>query len=197
MALPRPPLLFISDRRIEIAESALAGGCRWISLREKQLAPADRLALLRQLLELAEPFGAVITVHADVEAARRAGAAGVHLPAGNEAGAARRALGPDALIGLSTHDEDEISRAARDGADYVTFSPIFTSPGKPGYGPALGIEALREAARSGLPILALGGVTAETAPDCLEAGARGVAVMGAIAAAADPAAAAAGLIAAL
>ncbi len=175
----------------------MAGGCRWISLREKQLAPADRLALLRRLLELAEPFGAVITVHADVEAARRAGAAGVHLPAGNEAGAARRALGPDALIGLSTHDEDEISRAARDGADYVTFSPIFTSPGKPGYGPALGIEALREAAGSGLPILALGGVTAETAPDCLEAGARGVAVMGAIAAAADPAAAAAGLIAAL
>lgn len=175
----------------------MAGGCRWISLREKQLAPADRLALLRQLLELAEPFGAVVTVHADVDAARQAGAAGVHLPAGGDARAARRALGAEALIGLSTHTADEISRAARDGADYVTFSPIFISPGKPGYGPALGLEVLREAAGLGPPILALGGVTAETARGCLEAGAQGVAVMGAIAAAADPAAAAAGLIAAL
>ncbi|MDX1421679.1 MAG: thiamine phosphate synthase, partial [Kiloniellales bacterium] len=71
----------------------------------------------------------------------------------------------------------------------ATQSPIFATASKPGYGPALGLAGLAEAAAAGLPVLALGGVTAERAPACLRAGAAGVAVMGAVMAARDPAAA--------
>ncbi len=88
MRLPEPPILVITDRRQarrpleEVAEAAFAGGCRWLSLREKDLDPAARLALLRRLAAIGRGWGASVMVHADIEAARAAGAAGVHLPAG-------------------------------------------------------------------------------------------------------------------
>jgi len=92
--------------------------------------------------------------------------------------AARRRLGQAALVGVSAHGLDDL-RGARDaGGDYATLSPIFPSPSKPGYGPALGLAALHEAAGLGLPVLALGGVTAAAARACRDAGAHGVAVMG-------------------
>ena len=77
--------------------------------------------------------------------------------------------------------------AARYGADYATLSPIFATPSKPGYGPALGPAALRAARACGLPVIALGGVTAETARPCHEAGAAGIAVMGGLMRSRDPA----------
>ena len=142
--LPDPPLLVITDRKqaggnlIALAEAVFRGGGRWLSLREKDLAPRARLALLRELVACARGFDALVTVHADVEAAASAGAAGVHLPAGAAVQAARARLGPEALIGVSAHDRAEIELAAASGADYVTLSPIFASASKPGYGPALG-----------------------------------------------------------
>jgi len=93
--------------------------------------------------------------------------------------AARRTLGPAALIGVPAHSLCEVARARDAGADYATLSPIFASPSKPGHGPALGLGAPAEAARMGLPVLALGGVTVDEARGCVEAGATGIAVMGA------------------
>ena len=195
MRLPVPPLLVISDRRQalrpleEIAEAAFAGGCRWFSLREKDLPPAERRALLGALMVLGRRNGATVTVHEDIDAAVAAGADGVHLPSGGSPKAARSRL-PGALIGASAHSAEEASALLRAGADYVTVSPVFLTESKPGYGPALGLDDLaRIVTQASGPVIALGGISAETAPLCLAGGAQGVAVMGEVMRAADPRAA--------
>ena len=204
MKLPRPPLLVITDRRaarqplLEIADACFAGGGRWLSLREKDLPHDERVALLRGLVTMGERYGARVMVHEDVAAARAAGAAGVHLPAGGSPAAARHTLGEGALIGLSAHDYADIVHAETEGADYVTLSPIFETASKPGYGPALDVDELADlAAKSVLPVLALGGIDAASAGRCLAAGAAGIAVMGAVMASADPRAATSALVAGL
>ena len=198
-SLPAPPLLVISDRSqarrplVEIAAAAFAGGCRWFSLREKDLSPEECRDLLRALVALGRRFGATITVHDDIEAAVAAGADGVHLPGGGGPAAARRRL-PVGLIGISAHSPQEAAAHLAAGADYVTLSPIFLTTSKPGYGPALGLDVLAEAARLSpgpvvAPVIALGGITADNAAACLAAGASGIAAMGEIMRAADPEAA--------
>ena len=192
MKLPVPPLLVISDRRQarrpleEVAEAVFAGGCRWFSLREKDLTPEERRVLLGELVSLGRRFGAVVTAHEDIEAVAAIGADGVHVPGGGNPDAVRARL-PGALIGASAHSADEAAALLRAGADYVTVSPVFMTASKPGYGPALGLEALASvAARSPGPVVALGGITPENAAQCIAAGARGVAVMGEIMRSVDP-----------
>jgi len=190
-ALPAPPLLIITDRRQaacdlrDLAEAAFRAGARWLSLREKDLEAEARFDLLRALVALGARHGAKVTLHGQPGEAAEADAAGLHLPAGASVAEARERLGTRALIGISVHDEAELAAAA--GADYVTVSPVFPSASKPGYGPALGPGGLRALVRrAACPVIALGGVTAATAPDCLQAGAAGVAVMGPIMRAPDP-----------
>ena len=192
MNLPDLPLLVVSDRihtrrpLTEIAEAAFRGGCRWFSLREKDLPAAERRVLLADLVELGRPFGAVVMAHEDIDSVEAVSAAGVHLPAGSDPAAVGRRL-PRGLIGVSAHSENEAGAQLRAGADYVTLSPIFLTDSKPGYGPALGLDALAAAAaKAPGPIVALGGITPDNAAACLAAGARGVAVMGEIMRAADP-----------
>jgi thiamine-phosphate pyrophosphorylase len=188
--LPEPPLLVITDRRLAgarglevVVASAVEGGARWVSLREKDLPRVEQAALLARL---ARP-GLTLLVHGDVALAAELKLVGVHLPAGGDIAAARRRLGPDTLIGLSTHSVAEA--VAAQGADYVTLSPIFRSESKPGYGPTLGPAALHEAhRRAPCPVVALGGVAAETIPDLVAAGAAGVAMMGGIMRSPEPAA---------
>jgi thiamine-phosphate pyrophosphorylase len=190
--LPVPPLLVISDRHQarrpleEVAEAVFAGGCRWFSLREKDLPPEERRALLTALVAAGRRFGAVVTAHEDIEAVAAAGADGVHLPSGGSAAAVRAGL-PSALIGASAHSADEAAALLRAGADYVTVSPIFVTASKPGYGPALGLEGLaRIVSQAPGPVIALGGITPENAGLCLSSGACGIAVMGDVMRAADP-----------
>jgi thiamine-phosphate pyrophosphorylase len=199
--LPDPPILIVTDRRQacrpleEMAEAVFAGGGRWLSLREKDLDAAERVALLRRLVALGRACGATVTVHEDIAAARAAGAAGVHLPTGASPVAARQMLGAGALVGGSAHDEAELAALAAGGADYATLSPIFPSASKPGYGPPLGLDRLaRAAAATTLGLVALGGVDADNAARSIAAGAAGVAAMGEVMRAADPAAVMAGLI---
>ena len=192
MSLPVPPLLVISDRHQarwpleEVAKAVFAGGCRWFSLREKDLPPDKRRALLAALLAMGRRCGAVVTAHEDVEAVLAVHAGGVHLPSGGSPEAARTRL-PNALIGASAHSADEAAALLGAGADYVTVSPVFLTAGKPGYGPVLGVEGLaRIVAEVSGPVVALGGITPANAGLCLSAGARGIAVMGEIMRAADP-----------
>lgn len=193
MSLPRPPLLLITSRELaacpvpDVVAAALAGGCRWVSVREKELPPLERRTLVCEIVALAEPHGATVTVHDDLEAAALAD--GIHLPRTGSPAEARRRLGPGALIGCSAHSLAEAERAAEAGADYVTLSPIFLTDSKPGYGPALGLDALSDiAGRVRLPVIALGGIGPENARDCVLAGAAGVAVMGSVMRAEKPAA---------
>lgn len=203
MRLPVPPLLVISDRRQacrpleEVAEAIFAGGCRWLSLREKDLPATERRALLSALVGLGRRWGATVTIHEDVGAAVMAGAAGAHLPSGGSPKAARARL-PGGLIGASAHSSEEASALLGSGADYVTLSPVFLTASKPGYGPAIGLDGLaRLVARISAPVIALGGINAANAPLCLSAGASGVAVMGEVMRATDPQAVVEAMLAAI
>jgi thiamine-phosphate pyrophosphorylase len=200
LKLPVPPLLVISDRSqarrplVEVAEASFAGGCRWFSLREKDLPAAERHGLLGALIALGRRWGATVTVHEDLDAAVAAGASGVHLPSRGSPEATRTRL-PCGLIGASAHSAEEASRLLRSGADYVTVSPVFVTASKPGYGPALGLEGLsRIVALAPGPVVALGGITAANTAACRAAGAQGIAIMGEIMRAADPRAAVEGIL---
>jgi thiamine-phosphate pyrophosphorylase len=203
-AIPSPPLLVISDRSlcrgdvIDVLAAAFRGGARWAMLREKDL-PLDALrALARRLVAAAEPFGATVLINGDAELAIEIGAAGVHLPQGRSVALARDLLGPEALIGVSVHSPEEAHAAQAAGADYATLSPVFVTESKPGYGPALGlVEFARIAGDVEMPLVALAGIDAANAGGCIEAGAAGIAVMGGIMRAANPAAAAAALVRAI
>src|SRR5262249_31123953 len=133
--LPSPPLLVISDRSqarlavVEIAAAAFRAGCRWFSLREKDLPSAERRDLLWPLGALGHSFGATVTAHDDIEAVVAVGADGVHLPGGGDPRAARRRL-PGGLIGVSAHSPEDAARQLAAGADYVTLSPIFLTDSK-------------------------------------------------------------------
>jgi thiamine-phosphate pyrophosphorylase len=192
----------MADRPLAgVAKAALAGGCRWILVREKDLACDELSALVQAIVRQAEPYGALVSVSGDADVAHETGAKGVHLPqSGTGASAiadARARLGPCALIGVSAHSIDEAATAARDGANYVTFSPIFLTASKPGYGPSLGVDGLaKAAARIAIPIVALAGIDASNVASCRDAGAAGVAVMGAVMRAKDPAAVMRAMIAA-
>jgi len=186
------PLLVITDRHqahqpLEtIAAEVGRGGGRWLMFRDKDLPARERRELAGRLAKIAAEQGFALSVSADVDLACAVGAAGVHLQAATQVARARERLA-DAIIGVSAHSVADVAAAAAAGADYVTLSPIYLTESKPGYGPALGIEALRAAAGHGIPVLALAGVTSATAAACLAAGADGVAVMGEVMRADDPA----------
>jgi thiamine-phosphate pyrophosphorylase len=128
----------------------------------------------------------MIMAHDDLDAVVATGAGGVHLPAGSDPKAAR-ALLPDGRIGVSAHSPAEAAAMIAAGADYVTISPIFPTDSKPGYGPALGLAGLAEAAAiANGPVVALAGINPDNARSCIEAGAAGIAVMGEVMRAPDP-----------
>ncbi|BBF93194.1 thiamine phosphate synthase [Blastochloris tepida] len=200
MPLPAPPLLLITDRRQAarpldaVLAAALKAGCRWASLREKDLPDAEQVALALRLKPVARRFGAVLTLHGTPELAKAAGLDGVHLPDGADAAHARAVLGPSALIGVSQHRPGPADRAA----DYVIAAPVFLTASKPGYGPALGLDGLAAmVAEAGRPVVALGGIASQQVPDCLKAGAAGIAVMGGVMRADDPGAEVAALLASM
>jgi thiamine-phosphate pyrophosphorylase len=191
--LPSPPLLLVTDRGqarrplAHIVAEACAAGCRWISLREKDLGEAELLGLARSLLPLARRWGANLTLHGSASLARAADLDGVHLPAGGNGPASRTMLGPGALIGLSVHQVTEAARLASGCLDYLIAGPVYATPSKPGYGPALnpsGVAAI--AGASAIPLIAIGGITAETVLEVMRSGATGIAVMGAIMRSAKP-----------
>jgi thiamine-phosphate pyrophosphorylase len=193
MKLPQPPLLLITDRTLtqrpllEVVTLALAGGCRWIMVREKDLAPPNQAALVKASSAAAQPYAATVSVNGNLAVAASCGVNAIHLPQGQSVAAARQQFGPGGLIGVSAHSLVEAQYATAAGADYVTLSPIFPTPSKPSYGPALGLEELRRvAAALPIPIIALGGITPDSIARCRGAGAAGAAVMGAVMQAAHP-----------
>jgi thiamine-phosphate pyrophosphorylase len=185
--LPFPPLLLVTDRRQarlpleEIVASACAGGCRWLSLREKDLPADAQVTLAQSLMPIARRFGARLTLHGDAELARAAGLAGVHLSARGDAAAARAKLGPHALVGISIHSAAEAAMLDPEVLDYAIAGPAYLTASKPGYGPALGPDGLDAICRAApVPVVAIGGIEAKNAAAVMAAGAAGIAVMGSV-----------------
>jgi len=204
MMLPDPPLLLVTDRQQarrplrEIVEAALQAGCRWISLREKDLPSDEQILLARSLLPLAHGVGAKLSLHGDAALAHNAGIDGVHLPAGSDPAAARVLLGPGKIVGVSIHTVTEAEAIDPEFADYALAGPAFETASKPGYGPEIGRKGLAEISRAArVPVLAIGGVNVARLAELIAAGAAGAAVMGGVMRAADPARETAALIATL
>jgi thiamine-phosphate pyrophosphorylase len=191
--LPAPPLLLVTDRRqarrplTEIVRQALEAGCRWISVREKDLPEDEQISILRMLMPMARRHGARLTLHGEAALAAACNADGVHLPSGRDPRAARAALGPGKLIGVSIHTVTEAERIDREAVDYALAGPAYETPSKPGYGPEIGRIGLTAITRAApVPILAIGGLNAMRAAEVMAAGAVGIAVMGGIMRATDP-----------
>lgn len=190
-----PRLYLVTDglaaagRRIEdVVEAAVRGGVTAVQLRDKGADDAALAETARRLKDRLAPAGVPLIINDRVEAARRAGAAGVHL--GQSDGSpeeARRLLGPLAVIGLSVETPSQALAAAGLDIDYLGVSPVFATPTKPSAGPAWGLDGLRALrAETDLPLVAIGGINAGNAASVLAAGADGLAVVSAIMGAADP-----------
>jgi len=167
-------------------EAAMAGGVDWLQVRDRSLEGSELLAFTDAVRSAAP--GARLVVNRRTDVALAADADGVHL--GFDAvdiETTRELMGEEVLVGVSCHSAQEVRRA--DAASYAQLAPIFPPLSKPADRTPLGLDALR-AARGGIPVLAQGGIEASNVAACIEAGAAGVAVTGAIALAADPAAAA-------
>jgi thiamine-phosphate pyrophosphorylase len=170
--------LLPGDRFLRGIEAAFRGGVRSLQLREKDLAPAELLALARRIKTIARRYGAKLFVNDRADIAELAGADGVHLPATGIPVAEVKKLFPRLLAGVSTHSLESARKAEADGADFITFSPIFDTPSKRRYGPPQGLDRLREVAgKTGIPVLALGGIKADTVRLVLDQGAYGVALI--------------------
>jgi thiamine-phosphate pyrophosphorylase len=157
----------------EVAARASRDGVEMIQIRAKQLSARDLDSLVRTVLRVARNASVLVNTRTDVALA--CGAHGVHLPAGSMSPETIRRIAPAGfLVGVSCHTLDELQAAEREGADFAVYGPVFPSVTK-SLSP-IGIEAFREAVASvRLPVYALGGVTAENAPQCIQAGAAGVA----------------------
>ena len=178
------------------AAHLLAGGCRLVQLRAKSWEKPEIERVARLLVTRCRDAGATFIVndHADIAAA--VDADGVHVgQLDAPTPAVRAVLGPDRILGRSTHSLDQVRNAAQ-GADYVAFGPIWptTRGGRPKG--VRGVDALRQAraAVPGVPLVAIGGIDAARLPEVIAAGADAWAVIGAVALAADPVAATRALI---
>ena len=171
-----------------VVADALAGGVKAVQLREKDLPARQLLELALELRGLTRRYGARLLINDRVDVALAVDADGVHLgAAGITVAAARRILGSDKLIGYSAHGVAEALAAQRDGADFVTFGPVYHTPSKAPYGPPLGVDRLAEAAAAlAVPVFALGGVVVHTIPEVIAAGASGIALISAIISSPDP-----------
>jgi thiamine-phosphate pyrophosphorylase len=173
-----PRLLVLTDRTQcrdglpATVAAAVESGARAVVLREKDLPLPERAALARELDELLAPVGGVL-VWAGL--AGSAGAHAVHLSGDDDLPVPR-----PAVLGRSCHSTADLARARAEGCDHVFLSPVFSTRSKPGYGPALGLAGLADLAHLGPPAYALGGIGPDEVAGCLAAGARGVAVMGAV-----------------
>jgi thiamine-phosphate pyrophosphorylase len=179
------PLLIVTNRHLthrdllDVIDEAVSAGAGWVWFRDKDLERVERFELARRIQKMIGKR-AVLSIGADVDLACDVGVSSVHLSMSADVKAAREKLGAESLIGLSAHSLADVLAAKSVGANYVTLSPIFATQSKPGYGPELGLSALSAATALDIPILALGGIQPENIQRVLNAGASGVALMGAI-----------------
>jgi thiamine-phosphate pyrophosphorylase len=176
----------------EILRPALQGGVDVVQLRDKAAEDREIVEAGRVFRRLCDAYDALFIVNDQPELAIACAADGVHLGQDDASPAeVRRLIGPDSLLGLSTHSPPEIEAAG--GVDYLSVGPVYKTPTKPEYEP-VGLELVRWAAEhSTVPFFAIGGIDRTNVDEILGAGASRIAVVRAIRDAADPGEAARGL----
>ena len=166
------------SRFLNALEEALQGGVRCLQLREKSLNSKDLLTLALEVKPLVQRYNAKLFINDRADIAVMAGADGVHLTEASVQASEVKNNFPELIVGVSTHSLEGARLAETQGADFITFSPIYETPSKTSYGPPQGLDPLRQVTQSArLPVLALGGITLHRVPECLEHGAFGVAVI--------------------
>src|ERR1700751_2725484 len=190
--IARPIVCYVTDRKalsgektpselLDKIRAAAAAGVDWVQIREKDLPARELLALVRDAVAL----GSVrIIVNDRLDVALAAGAAGVHLghasaPARDVVGWCRAGNAPaDFLVGVSCHSLEGAQEAENAGASYTYFGPIYETPSKIPFGKPHGIEELGQVANAvTIPVIAIGGINASNAPQCLRAKAAGIAAI--------------------
>ena len=184
-----------AERLPEVVDAALRGGVTAVQLRAKTATTLEQLELARTLKDVCRPAGAPLIINDRVDVALAAEADGAHVGHIGEEDLsptdARRLLGPDAVVGVSVGSAQEARLATAQGASYVSAGPMFATSTKLNAGPAVGETLLRQVrAATGLPLVVIGGITADRAAALYAAGADGMCVGAAILRAPDPEAAA-------
>ena len=187
---PTHPLRFrlyaITDRKLcaprtlyDTIHDLLDVGVSAIQLREKDLSDAEYIKLAEPLCRLCHTYSAQLFINSRIEIAMEVGADGLHLP--GDSASVRKVVertNHRFIIGSSVHTLTEAQQRETEGADFITYSPIYPTLSKPGYGPVVGLDGLRNVTEGvNIPVFALGGITPERVSECLDAGAYGVAVM--------------------
>ena len=188
--LPTHPLRFrlyaITDRKLcasrtlyDTIHDLLDVGVSAIQLREKDLSDAEYIKLAEPFCTLCHAYSAELFINSRIEIAMEVGAGGLHLP--GDSASVRKVIertNHRFIIGSSVHTLAEAKQRESEGADFITYSPIYPTLSKPGYGPVVGVDGLRNVTEGvNIPVFALGGITPERVSECLDAGAYGVAVM--------------------
>jgi len=177
---------------LEVAQAAIEGGTSIIQFRDNEMTTRQLVETAEKIKELTEEADIPLIVNDRLDVALAVDADGVHVGQDDmPADMARQLIGPHKILGVSASTVEEALQAEKDGADYVSASPVFTTPTKPDTPPPTGLEGLRAIVEAvNLPVIAIGGINEKNAAEVMEAGAQGVAVISAVVGAPDIAAAA-------
>jgi thiamine-phosphate pyrophosphorylase len=188
MRLTLPKIYPITDRQLsglshaEQVQRLIDGGATLVQLREKHLPPIDFFREAEAASKVADNNRVILIINDRVDIAMAIGARGVHLGQHDVPVEATRRLVKDALIGFSTHTQQQMEAAVRLPINYVAFGPVFTTTTKQDHDPTVGLEQLRAVRNiaAEFPLVAIGGITAANIQDVLEAGADSLAVISAV-----------------
>jgi thiamine-phosphate pyrophosphorylase len=170
-------------RTLEVSvEEACRAGVRAVQLRQRELDVRSRFELALRLRAITSKHGAALLVNDRVDVALAAESDGVHCPeSGFPPAMVHRLAGADFVVGASAHSLARALDAESEGADFITFGPVFDTPSKASFGPPQGLDRLRKiVAAVRIPVFAIGGISPATTKACIECGAAGVAVVSAI-----------------
>jgi len=167
---------------IDATLKAIRGGVKWIQIRGKNIPPRQLISIFESIASTAREHACKIFINDRIDLAIILNAEGIHLGQNSiPLSRARKLAGNHFIIGVSTHSLEEAKEAEREGADFITFGPIFETESKRKYGPPLGIDRLREVVRNiHIPVLAIGGINHKNVEQVLQAGAHGIAVISAV-----------------
>ena len=196
MIVNLPKIYLITDRHqtkkgrslLETVEELLYAGVKIVQLREKDLNAAELFPLAVEMRKLTNKYDCQLLINDRIDIAQAVGADGVHL--GNHSlsvSVARQILGEGKIIGVSTHSQNELDSGYQQGADFITYSPIYFTPSKAKMGEPVGIESLRSVCKKCLlPVYALGGIKIENSREAMNAGAHGIALISELLSAENP-----------